>query len=53
MSKIEEEIRNYMDAAYPILYIHTFEQGKAKEIIRNSLSGTPCGPVPEWDGPRP
>lgn len=47
---IEEQIQTYIDAAYPILYIHTFEEGKAEEIIRNSLSGNPCGPVPEWDG---
>ncbi|MDE7244712.1 MAG: AAA family ATPase [Oscillospiraceae bacterium] len=48
MSRIEEQIRSYMYAAFPILYIHTFEEEKAKEIIRNISAGIPQ--VLEWDG---
>jgi len=50
MSHIVEQIRDYMNAAFSILYIHTFEEGKAKEVIRSALAGMPPVPVLEWDG---
>ena len=30
MTHFEEQIRNYMDAAFPILYLNTFEEDTAK-----------------------
>lgn len=50
MERMSEQIRDYMNAVFPILYIHTFEEGKAKAAIQSALAGTPAVPVLEWDG---
>ena len=31
MTSFEKRIADYMDAGFPILYLHTFEEGKAQE----------------------
>ena len=50
LTNFETQILNYMDAAFPILYLHTFEEGKAKEAIRSILTDVPHIQVLEWDG---
>jgi len=50
VTQLETQIQNYMDAAFPILYIHTFEEGKAKDAIRHVLQALPNIQAPEWDG---
>lgn len=50
MTHFETQIANYMDAAFPILYLHTFEEGKAKEAVRHILQSSPNIQALEWDG---
>jgi len=49
MTSFEQRIRSYTDAVFPILYLHTFEESKAKQAIRNALEGIPQKML-EWDG---
>lgn len=50
MTRFETKLLDYMDAAFPILYLHTFEEGKAKESIRHTVANVPHIQVLEWDG---
>lgn len=50
MNSFETQILNYMDAAFPILYLHTFEEGKAKDAVRHVLQSSPNTQALEWDG---
>lgn len=50
MTKFEKQIRNYMDAAFPILYIHTAEEAKAKSAILQAASDIPRIEILSWDG---
>ena len=50
MTKFEKQIRNYMDAAFPILYIHTTEETKAKNAILQAASDIPRIEILSWDG---
>lgn len=50
MSKFEEKILHYMDAGFPILYIHTFEEGKARKAVVNAAGNIAQAEVLEWDG---
>lgn len=50
MRHFEEQIQNYMDAAFPILYLNTFEESKAKNIVRHIAENTPEIEILVWDG---
>ena len=50
MTKFEQRISNYMDAAFPVLYVHTFEEEKAKEAIQNASESVSSISMLEWDG---
>lgn len=50
MTKFEERILHYMDAGFPILYLHTFEEGKAKEAIVTAAKNITNTKIVEWDG---
>ena len=39
-----------MDAAFPVLYVHTFEEEKAKEAIQNASESVSSISMLEWDG---
>lgn len=39
-----------MDAGFPILYLHTFEEGKAKETIVTAAKNITNTKIVEWDG---
>ena len=51
MTAFENRILHYMEAGFPILYLNTFEEGKARETIR-SISAENLGHCTalEWDG---
>lgn len=50
MTAFEKRIVSYMDAAFPILYINTFEEAKAKDSIVHVASMVPSVEIIEWDG---
>lgn len=50
MTKFEEQIRNYMDAVFPILYIHTSEAMKARRSIVQATSDIRKLDILVWDG---
>ena len=50
MTSFEKRIADYMDAGFPILYLHTFEEGKAQEAIQNASRGIGHLEILEWDG---
>lgn len=51
MDKFTEKLVNYMSAGFPILYIHTYEEGKALAAVRNAARERDAeGEVSEWDG---
>lgn len=51
MTSFEKRILHYMEAGFPILYLNTFEEGKAKEVILNAARKTAENvTVLEWDG---
>ena len=50
MTKFEQRISNYMDAAFPVIYIHTFEEEKAKEAIQHASESVSSISMLEWDG---
>lgn len=50
MTKFEEQIRSYMDAVFPILYIHTSEVEKAKRAIRQATADIRAIDCLVWDG---
>lgn len=39
-----------MDAAFPVLYVHTFEEEKAKEAIQHASESVSSISMLEWDG---
>lgn len=50
MTSFEKRILHYMDAGFPILYLHTFEEGKAKETIVTAAKNITNTKIVEWDG---
>ena len=50
MTKFEQKISSYMDAAFPVIYIHTFEEEKAKVAIQHASEGVSGISILEWDG---
>lgn len=44
MTKFEQRISNYMDAAFPVIYVHTFEEEKAKEAFNTPQRVFPASP---------
>lgn len=52
MSAFEEKIRRYMDAGFPIIYLHTFEAEKAKNAVRSASnsSSNSHADILLWDG---
>lgn len=50
MNRFEKIIRHYIDAGFPILYIHTYEVEKAKGAILGATEGIRNVEVPAWDG---
>ncbi len=46
--KIKEKLNHYIDAGFPIIYINTFEEMKADEIIAELAKSTDRGVI-EWD----
>lgn len=50
MTKFERQIRNYMDAVFPILYIHTSEAIKARRSIVEATSDIRKIDILGWDG---
>ncbi len=44
---MEEKLKQYIDAGFPILYIHTFEEEKADRLI---LAAARRKTVVEWNG---
>lgn len=48
MSTFEEKIGRYMDAGFPIIYLHTFEAEKAKSAIK-AAAGSSVD-ILVWDG---
>lgn len=50
MTHFEEQIRNYMDAAFPILYLNTFEEDTAKQAILRASENIPQIDLLLWDG---
>ncbi len=51
MMTFENRILHYMEAGFPILYLNTFEEGKAREAILSTFAGN-LGrtTILEWDG---
>lgn len=49
MSVLETKLTHYIDAGFPIIYINTFEEMKADNIIAK-ISKTVCRDIFEWDG---
>lgn len=51
MTTFENRILHYMEAGFPILYLNTFEEGKALEAILSTFAGN-LGrtTILEWDG---
>ena len=39
MNDLKSRLIRYMDAGFPILYLHTFEEDKADKLIRSVASG--------------
>ena len=39
MTTFENRILHYMEAGFPILYLNTFEEGKAREAILSTFAG--------------
>ncbi len=50
MAGAEKKIRNYMDAVFPILYIHTSEVEKAKQAVRRAIEDDKRIECLVWDG---
>lgn len=48
MSAFETKIQHYMDAGFPIIYLHTFEAEKAKNAIKAASDSTV--ELLAWDG---
>ena len=49
MSTFKEKIGRYMDAGFPIIYLHTFETEKAKDAIKKAAAGSNAD-ILDWDG---
>lgn len=45
MNTLKEKMNRYMDAGFPILYLNTFEEEKADELIKSIIGGRT---VMEW-----
>ncbi|MCH3958349.1 MAG: hypothetical protein LKE51_01985 [Selenomonas sp.] len=39
MDKMKTKLVRYMDAGFPILYLNTFEEEKAEDVIRSVIGG--------------
>lgn len=52
MTNFKNEIRSYLDASFPIIYLHTFEEDKAKQEIRAASRDTDASSLVSlvWDG---
>ena len=51
MTAFENRILNYMEAGFPILYLNTFEDGKAREAILSTSSKIAGrSTILQWDG---
>lgn len=51
MTAFEKRILHYMAAGFPILYLNTFEEGKAREaILHTSAKTAGHALILEWDG---
>lgn len=37
--KMYEKLRLYLDAGFPLIYIHSFEESKVDEIVQKSVGG--------------
>ena len=48
MSTFETKIQQYMDAGFPIIYLHTFEAEKAKSAIKSAAGNSEA--ILVWDG---
>lgn len=46
----ESRISQYVDAGFPILYLNTFEDGKAQEAIKNAAKQYGNTQIRVWDG---
>lgn len=46
LEQVKEKILHYVDAQYPILYLNTFEETKADEVIKKSAYGRE---ILEWN----
>ena len=45
MNTLKEKMNRYMDAGFPILYLNTFEEEKADELIKSIIGGRK---IMEW-----
>ena len=45
--KLEQNLIRYIDAGFPILYIHSYEEKKVDDIIKKSACGRR---IFEWNG---
>jgi len=51
MTTFENRILHYVEAGFPILYLNTFEEGKAQEAILSTFaSNVGRSKILEWDG---
>lgn len=49
MTAFEQRIQHYMDAGFPILYLNTYEEAKAKEVIKVACSHINNVEILLWD----
>ncbi|MGG3907192.1 AAA family ATPase [Geobacillus stearothermophilus] len=49
LEQVKEKVLHYIDAQFPILYLNTFEEAKADEIIKKSAYGRE---ILEWNASR-
>lgn len=47
MKNFQSKIQHYMDAGFPILYLNTYEEGKAEEAVKCAAGKEP---ILLWDG---
>lgn len=47
---LKEQLERYMDAGFPIIYIHTFEEEKVDEILSSICIGNTVKETYEWNG---
>lgn len=51
MTKFEQKLLRYMEAGFPILYLNTFEEDKARAAVTNTMPQiAQSGSAFEWDG---